>query len=173
MKLKEQVVIEGSVWIPQDTATLVGYKHKGKLIAQAKVLGNFYCYQTNITSLQGGPSWVGGDFSCYQTDIPSLEGGPNYVGGKLYCWGTRIPSLHNIHKQIKHIGGQLYLSNKVKSHILGVVFIKGLLEIRIHGGNIEQDQVENIINKHLAGDRNVHDAQEELLEARLEEYAKL
>jgi len=65
------------------------------------------------------------------------------------------------------------LPHTIKSHILGVMFIKGLLEIRIHGGNIEQVQVERIINKHLAGDRNVHLAQEELLEAGLSEFAKL
>ena len=53
------------------------------------------------------------------------------------------------------------------------MFIEGLQEIEFHLGNTEQKQVENIINKHLAGNRNAHDAQEELIEAGLSEYAKL
>jgi len=170
---EQQVVIQGSVWIPLETTTFVGYKHKGKLIAQAKVLGNFNCSHTNITSLEGGPSYVGGNFSCYGTNITSLEQVPSWVGGHFNCVVTKITSLHNIHKQIKHIGGQLYLSNTVKSHILGVMFITGLDKIEIDKGNKIQKQVENIINKHLADDRNVHLVQEELLEAGLKEFAKL
>jgi len=191
---KQQVVIEGDVETPRNTTTLVGYKHEGKLIAQAKVLeyfdcsftkikslkqgpswvgGDFGCSDTNITSLEGAPSYVGGYFNCWNTKITSLEGGPSYVGGKLDCSGTNITSLHNIHKEIKHIGNRLLLPDTIKSHILGVMFIKGLLEIRIHGGNIEQVQAEQIINKHLKGDRNIHLAQEELLEAGLKEFAKL
>ena len=170
---EQQVVIQGDVWIPRETTTLVGYKHKGKRIVQAKVLGDFYCSRTQIKSLEQGPSWVGGVFYCSETEIKSFEGAPSYVGGGVNCWNTNIASLHNIHKQIKHIGTQLYLSNTVKSHILGVMLIKGLRGIKFHLGNTEQKQVENIINKHLAGNRNVHDAQEELIEAGLAEYAKL
>jgi len=170
---KQQVVIEGNVVIPHEITTLIGYKYQRKPIAQGKVLGNFSCSSTRISSLEGGPSYVGRDFYCSQTKIKSLEGGPSYVGGELLCWNTKIASLHNIHKQIKHIGRRLFISNTVKSHILGVMFIKGLDKIQINNGNIEQKQVENIINKHLAGDRNVHDAQEELIEAGLKEYAKL
>jgi len=59
---EQQVVIQGDVWIPRETTTLVGYKHKGKPIAQAKVLGDFFCSRTQIESLEGAPSWVGGVF---------------------------------------------------------------------------------------------------------------
>ena len=171
---EQQVVIKGDVVIPGETTTLVGYKHQGKPIAQAKVFGTFRCSYTKITSLEGGPSWVGGYFYCHGTKITSLEGGPSWVGGNFNCLDTQhLTSLHNIHKQIKHIGGQLYLSNTVKSHILGVMFIEGLQKIQIHWSNTKQKQVENIINKHLGGDRNIHLAQEELLEAGLKEYAKL
>jgi len=212
---EQQVVIKGDVWIPHETITLVGYKHKGKPIAQAKVLGTFNCSHTgitsleqgpsyvgrdfdcyntkitsleqgpswvggyfncsdtNITSLQGAPSYVGGDFACFQTKITSLQGGPSYVGGKLDCSGTKITSLHNIHKQIKDIDGELYLSKTIKSHMLGVMFIKGLQSIEFYNGNTRQKQAERIINKHLAGDRDIHLAQEELLEAGLSEFAKL
>jgi len=170
---EQQVVIKDDVIIPRETTTLVGYKHKGKPIAQAKVLGNFYCSATKITSLEQGPSWVSGVFYCWNTNITSLRGAPSYVGDDFDCSGTKITSLHNIHKQIKHIGGTFYISNTVRSHILGVMFIKGLQRIELYNSNTEQKQVEKIINEHLAGNRNVHDAQEELLEAGLKEYAKL
>ena len=173
---KQQVVIEGNVEIPRNTTTLVGYKHKGKPIAQGKVLGYFSCSSTKITSLEQGPSWVGGDFYCWNTKITSLEGGPSYVGDDFDCSGTNVTSLHNIHKQIKHIGGTFYISNTVRSYILGVMLIKGLQRIQFYNSNIEQVQVAAIIaiiNKHLAGDRNVHLAQEELIEAGLSEFAKL
>jgi len=170
---EQQVVIRDGVIIPHQTTTLIGYKHKGKPLAQGKVLGYFYCYGTKITSLERGPSWVGGDFDCSQTKITSLQGGPSYVGGELLCYQTKITSLHDIHKQIEFIGRRLFISNTVKSHILGVMFIKGLDKIQINNGNAEQKHVAAIINKHLAGDRNIHFAQEELLEAGLSEFAKL
>ena len=136
--------------------------------------GNFYCFETHITSLEGAPSYVGGNFSCWGTGITSLQQGPSWVGGHFHCPDTpHLASLHNIYKQVKHIGRQLYLSNKVKSHILGVMFIKGLQSIVFHLGNAEQKQVEKIIDKHLAGDINIHFAQEELLEGGLSEFAKL
>jgi len=173
MKSKEQVVIKGDVEIPRETTTLVGYRHQRISIAQGKVLGYFNCSSAKITSLEGGPSWVGDYFYCGNTDITSLKQGPSWVGSNFYCSDTKITSLHNIHKEIKYIGGQLYLSNTVKSHIIGVVFIKGLQRIEFHLGNTEQKQVENIINKYLIGDRNVHLAQEELIECGLSEFAKL
>ena len=170
---EQQIVIEGDVIISNETTTLVGYRHQGKPIARAKVLGIFDCSQTNITSLEGGPSWVGGDFYCSFTKITSLEGGPSYVGCDFSCVETKIKSLHNIHKEIKHIGNRMLIPDTVISHILGVMFIKGLQKIQFYYRNTEQNQVENIINKHLAGDRDIHLAQEELLEAGLKEYAKL
>lgn len=193
MKLKdlfeEQKVITGSVLIPTNITTLIGYTQGGIPIAGAKVTGYFTCFNTNITSLEGAPSWVGtdfscnrtplrslegapswvgGEFSCNHTKITSLEGAPSHVGGSLYCYDTKITSLHNIHKQIKHIGSSLVLPD-IKSHILGVLFIKGLksIDLDVNKG------VEAIINKHLAGDRDIHAAQEELIDAGLEEYANL
>jgi len=191
---EQQIVIEGDIRIPGNTTTFVGYKHQGKPITGAKVPGIFdcsntkiksleqgpsyvggwfYCWNTNITSLEQGPSYVGDDFYCSHTSITSLQGGPSWVGGDFICYLTNISSLHNIHKEIKHIGRRLLIPDIVKSHVLGVVFIEGLQEIQFYYRDTEQKQVENIINKHLAEDRNIHLAQEELLESGLSEYAKL
>lgn len=190
MKVKDlferQRVIEGDIDVPRE-ATELSYKG-------AIVKGDFICFDTQIISLEGAPVWVGGNFDCSHTKIlylhgapqhvggnfrcpgtkiKSLERAPQYIGGLLDCYGTKITSLHNIHKQIKHIGEEFHLNSKITSHVLGVMLIKGLKKIvfPIHSQN--QTQVENIINRHLAGDRNAHDCQEELLEAGLVEYAKL
>jgi len=174
---EQQQIIKGNVRIPVHIPTLVRYKHKGIPIVGAKVLGNFDCHYTKIESLEGGPSWVGGDFDCSYTSIESLEGGPSWVGKDFDCHYTEIPSLHNVHKQIEFIGGILHLP-VIDSHILGVMFIKGLKEISISeivytDRNSKVIQVIKIINKHLGGDRNIHDAQEQLIEAGLAEFAKL
>lgn len=137
------------------------------------VMGDFSCRSTKIKSLKGAPNYVGGYFNCEDTRITSLEGAPEHVGGFFDCRHTKIKSLHNVHKQIKYIGRDFYISHTIKSHILGVMFIKGLLGIEFISGNVEQKYVEDIINKHLAGDHDPHTTQEELIDAGFSEYAKL
>lgn len=47
----------------------------------------------SISSLLGGPTWVGGDFNVNMTKIKSLKYAPKYVGGGFYCSNTLITSL--------------------------------------------------------------------------------
>ncbi|MGI0076581.1 MAG: hypothetical protein ACREAU_04140 [Nitrosopumilaceae archaeon] len=141
--------------------------------APKRVGRGFMCLNTNIKSLEGAPYYVGGYFDCSETNITSLEGAPSYVGSYFACHDTKITSFHNIHKQIKHIGGILTIDSAVKSHIMGLMLIKNL-KIEISGvKNKQLKQAIAIMNKHLAGRRNIHDCQEELIEAGLSEYAKL
>lgn len=137
------------------------------------VTGNFNCGITGIKSLKGSPNRVDGTFNCNHTIVTSLEGGPEYVGGDFSSHNTKIVTLHNIHKHIKHIGGTFFLPNSLEGYVLGVMFIKDLKRIVFITGTLDQKQLEAIINKHLSSDRNVHDAQQELIEAGLSEYAKL
>lgn len=135
--------------------------------------GTFNCLNTKITSLKGGPEHVGATMNCSNTLIGSFEGSPSYIGGHFYSGrGTKIKSLQNIHKQIKHIGGIFQIPDTIKSHVLGLMFIKGLKEVRLLSDLGGKKQVQNIINKHLPGG-DVHDVQQELIEAGLSEYAKL
>lgn len=169
--LEQQRVIKGDVRLPIKTINL---NYEGLPLSNAVIKGDFDVAYTAITSLEGSPSWVGGNFYCEHTKIRSLEGSPSWVGGNYNCDHTKITSLHNIHKQIKHIGGTLTLSDTIKSNVLGVVMIKELKGILFAAATTpEQKGVANIINKHLAGDRNVHACQEELIEAGLKEFAKL
>lgn len=85
------------------------------------------------------------------------------------------PWFRDAHKHINfspNESGILTIPGGVRSHILGVMRIKGLKRISFFGGDGEQQQVARIVNKHLPGG-NIHEVQEELIEAGFKEYAKL
>ncbi len=133
------------------------------------VNGSFFCSYNKLTSLKGGPSSVGGNFNCHGNKLTSLEGAPSSVGGNLSCFNNKLTSLHNIHKQIKHIGGfATFNDNPITSHVLGLLLIDGLQKVFL-----DNMKVRVIINKHLKGDRDIFACQEELIEAGYEEYAQL
>jgi hypothetical protein len=131
--------------------------------------GNFYCSYNKLTSLQGAPSIVKGYFVCINNNLTSLEGAPSVIGGYFYCFHNKLKSLAGIHKIIKEIHGFAdFRNNPIKSNVLGLMRIKGLTMVYL-----DNKQVQNILNKYLAGDRDIIKCQSELQDAGLEEYAKL
>jgi hypothetical protein len=60
--------------------------------------------------------------------------------------------------------------NPIKSHVLGVLLIHGVTEIKM-----DNNEVQNILNGHLPskGMESVLECQDELIEAGFDEYAKL
>ena len=130
---------------------------------------NFFCYNNNLTSLEGAPSVVNGNFSCSNNNLTSFEGAPSVVNGFFYCGGNKLTSLAGIHKIIKEIHGYAdFENNPIKSSVLGLMRIKGLTRVYL-----DNKQVMDILNKYLAGDRDIIKCQSELQDAGLEEYAKL
>jgi len=121
-------------------------------------------------------------FSAIHVGLSSLHGLPTYCRGSIRLSHNLLTSLYNIHKHIKELDGVLNVfNNPITSNILGLLYIKGLKHIDVglpaEGRYTSQekkllDAIE-IINKHLAGDRNIHFAQEELIEGGLSEFAKL
>ncbi len=137
--------------------------------APTKVGGTFICDKNNLTSLKGAPSSVGDTFYCHSNNITSLEGAPSSIGGEFSCNDNKLTSLHNIHKQIKHIGGiAAFEKNPIKSHVLGLLEIDGL-----KGVLLDNIKVQRIVNKHLKGDRDVVACQKELIDAGFEDFAQL
>ena len=135
------------------------------------VTGSFSCSLKDLTSLKGCPSYVSGDFFCSHNRLKNLEGCPTYVGAMFVCDSNQIESLHNIHRHIKYIGNEIDLSrNPLKSHVLGLLLIKGLKMVFL---DTAKGKLEDILNKHLQGDRDVFACQEELIEAGFEDYAQL
>ena len=130
---------------------------------------SFYCAHNNLTSLEGAPSAVKGNFSCSNNKLTSLEGAPSVVKGDFSCFYNNLTSLAGIHKIIKEIHGCAdFEKNPIKSSVLGLMRIKGLTKVYL-----DNKQVEDILNKYLEGDRDIIKCQSELLDAGLEEYAKL
>ena len=76
---------DGSISVNGDV-TLIDKSITHLPVRFRKVSGNFYCYYTNLTSLEGSPQKVG-SFYCHNTNITSLDGAPEYVGG-FNCYNT-------------------------------------------------------------------------------------
>jgi hypothetical protein len=57
------------------------------------VSDGFYCYNNELTSLEGCPKYVGGIFDCDHNQLQSLKGGPISVGSNFYCDGNNLLSV--------------------------------------------------------------------------------
>jgi hypothetical protein len=92
-----------------------------KLIKKVKKLpvqfgdvgGYFYCYNNQLTSLEGAPEFVGGDFYCANNQLTSLEGAPQSVGGYFYCNNNKLTSL--VESPTKVGGNFVCYNNKLMS----------------------------------------------------------
>jgi hypothetical protein len=176
------VDVEGDVKIPQATTKL--------LVGFGSVSGDFWCNETKITSLAGGPHSVGRDFYCNDTKITSLAGGPHSVGGHFDCNYTKITSLaggpHSVgrdfwcsHTDITslaggpHSVGGDFLCNDTplaKSHLLAFFKTKAIKSVWT---GYENEHVDAILNKYLNGDRDMLLCQDELIDAGFGGAAKL
>jgi hypothetical protein len=157
--------VSGGFWCSYNKLTsLVG--------APSSVSGNFYCYGNQLTSLVGAPSSVGGHFYCYNNKLTSLVGAPSSVGGDFVCYDNNLTSLEGIEKILKKMNGIFNAyNNPLKSHIIGLLLVPGCKKV-----SIDDNQVEEILNRHLKspfGKRRFFDCQSELLDANLDEWAKL
>jgi hypothetical protein len=136
------------------------------------VSGDFYCGNNDLTSLEHCPTSVGGKFSCGNNKLTSLEHCPTSVGGYFYCCDNKLTSLQNIHTYLKKMNGEFYADNNpIKSHVLGLLLIEGCSLV-----DLDNKDVESILNKYLPTTKSrqaVIECQKELIEAGLEEYAKL
>jgi hypothetical protein len=132
-------------------------------------VGWFNCGRNKLTSLKGSPNSVGSDFYCFDNALTSLDGAPQSTGRYFECNNNKITSLEGIHKIIKKIGDTLFCSrNPIISGGIGVILIEGLKKI-------EADQPAfKIINRYVGqGKKGLLRCQDELIEAGLEEFAKL
>jgi hypothetical protein len=140
--------------------------------APSSVDGDFYCYSNHLTSLEGAPSSVNGDFYCFSNQLTSLVGAPSSVGGYFGCSNNQLTSLKGIEKILKKMNGTFYaFDNPLKSHVIGLLLVPGCKRVEI-----DNKQVEEILNRHLKspfGKRRFFDCQSELLDAGLDDWAKL
>ena len=84
---------------PDESIDVDGYVHlsnrelKKIPLKFRNVRGNFYCYDNQLTSLEGCPQSVSGNFYCYENQLTSLEGCPQSVSGGFYCNSNQLTSL--------------------------------------------------------------------------------
>lgn len=130
---------------------------------------DIFCDSSRLNSLRGIPSIVHRDLSGRFNFLSSFEGFPSTIGRNLIISDNKFRSLEGIHTHIKEIGHLINLfNNPIKSHVLGLLKIKGLKIVVL-----SNKDVEFIINKHLQNEGNIYDCQEELINAGFEEYAQL
>ena len=155
-----------------------------------KVTGSFNCFNNELTSLSGSPQKCTGYVSVAKNKLKSYVGGPTEIDGMLDCSSNKLSdfkgfpeiignnleadrnlfrSLSGIHNHIKEIHGELMLEkNPIKSHVLGLMNIKGLKKVYL-----DNNEVATIINKHLKMGSDIFDCQDELIGAGFSEFAKL
>ena len=66
-----------------------------------KVVGSFYCWNNQLTTLVGAPQEVGSDFYCSNNQLSSLEGAPLEVGVSFYCNNNRLTSLEGAPQKVR------------------------------------------------------------------------
>lgn len=99
------------------------------------VTGTFYCYNNQLTSLEGSPREVGGGFWCSYNELTTLEGAPKKVGnfdcsyngltsliggpqvvlGKYYANNNQITSFEGFPDDYE---GEVYFTNNPVQKIL-------------------------------------------------------
>ena len=96
-----------------------------------KVTGDFNCYSNVLTTLEGGPKYVGGNFDCSKNKLTDLKGSPLEVGESLTCYQNKLTSLEGSPKEVgrdfncqenklttlkgspKWVGGSFYCNDNV------------------------------------------------------------
>lgn len=143
----------------------------------------------DITTLKGAPQHIVGRFSCSDNLLTSLEGAPSVITGGFFCNNNDVTSLHDVHKIITEIRGVFsMLNNPIKSHVLGILMIKGLQWVKIADSRLSAKnpeggeaaprllEVQAILEKYIpnrVGKKSLLECQSELLDAGLDEYAQL
>lgn len=163
---------DGTVDVAGDVI-LKSYKGSTLPVQFGIVHDGFSIQDSNLTSFVGAPRSVGKWFNGVNTKVSSIAGMPSYIGQGLGIWNTRIHSLSGIHKVVRVCKGH-FSCNKNVTHILGLLLVKGIIEVNIDSGELGERNgpIDNIINKYL-GTENVIMAQDELLDAGFIEQAKI
>lgn len=65
-----------------------------------KVFGGFYCYENELTSLNGCPREVGGEFDCEDNNLTSLDWCPDCIHGGFKFSGNKDLKITTYPKQI-------------------------------------------------------------------------
>jgi hypothetical protein len=156
-----------------EAKNLIGQQINGRDIILDKTWhGTFNGELLKLTSLQGAPAVVDGYCYVSQNYLTSLEYAPAIIKGSFHCSWNSLTSLKDVHKIFKQINGTFFAHrNPIKSHVLGLLLIKGL-----ESAYFENEMLDEILGRHLPnkiGNKGVLACQSELLDAGLDDFAQL
>jgi hypothetical protein len=92
------VDVDGSVY-------LLGIRFSKLPLNFGRVSGSFWCFDNQLTSLEGCPTEIGGDFWCQNNKLTSLEGCPKEIRGDFWCQNNKLTSLEGCPTEI---GGDFF-----------------------------------------------------------------
>lgn len=176
MKLSELLLNEARDTIISDKQIINGRINR----KFNEVKGDLICFDKGLISLEGLPDRIGGGLYCHTNpNLTKLDGAPRILGEGVDAWDCGITSLEGIGKKfIVEMDGEIWISgNPIKSHMLGLILIKGCFGLRMKEKPLALnekviDQLDVIFNKHLYPHKDVLECREELIAAGLKEYAK-
>jgi hypothetical protein len=109
--------INSDLSVSVDDGVYLNGKGLTKLPVKFKeVSGHFWCYNNDLTSLEGCPERVNYWFWCYNNDLTSLEGCPKYVNGSFACNNNNIYTFEGI-PDYTHIGGNFWCAGNLVDNI--------------------------------------------------------
>ncbi len=84
-----------------DGSVNLSYKRLTRLpIRFGRITGFFDCHENKITSLEGGPIYVGKNYECSNNRLTSLKGAPNQIFDNFYCDNNKLTTLEYCPRQI-------------------------------------------------------------------------
>lgn len=93
---------------------------------------------------------------------------PKIIDGSLVAGMNKLTSLRNIRNYIKSVPYINFTNNQLVSHMLGLLLIKDLKFVYFTNKQLQQ-----IMNKHLQGDRDIIDCASDLIDTGLGDFAQL
>lgn len=138
-----------------------------------KITEAVYLSHLDISSMDGCTPSIGESLTIKSMNsLASLDTStPIEIGGDLVIDSTSLKSLKGIHKNIKRVKGKVTITQELKESVLGLLMMRGVTEVALHSSN---RQIADILNKHLKSeDKDVNEAQEEMIDAGFPAFARL
>ena len=76
-------------------------------LRQVFVMGDFKCFNNNLTSLIGSPQEVRGSVLCSNNKLETMQGCPQQVGGGIYCYDNNLTNLEGIPEKFWIVSSRL------------------------------------------------------------------
>jgi len=131
----------------------------------------------NLSSLEGLPHHLKYSLDVSDNKLQSLVGAPKIIDGELNIQDNPIYSLENIHHHIQAVRAINLDLSKINSHVLGLLKIKRLENIYDNIPRASYPKWAKIIQEYIRKDHrsseDLFECQNVLIEADLDEYAKL